>query len=300
MPNELNTPSEETLIRVALALEKLSPDAKIGNLGDLTTQAKTNLVAAVNENVTKLGEIPGIKNTLTQITYEGSGAHNSIYRGKYLGSSVTPAQYATISTGKFEDMYIGDYWTIGGTDYVIAAFNYYLGVGDTGVVVNHVTLIPRVALYNHVMNDTNITTGGYVGSKMYTEGLNQAKTKIKAAFPGRVLKHRKLLSNATVDGKASGWAWVDSEIDLMTEVMVYGSVVWGESTIGGSGYNIGVGKTQLPLFRFRPDMISMRSHVIWLSCVVSATNFASVHHNGFAYDDIAGYAYGVLPAFSIS
>lgn len=41
-------------------------------------------------------------------------AHNSIYRGKYLGSSVTAEQYLAISTGAFTDLYIGDYWTIGG------------------------------------------------------------------------------------------------------------------------------------------------------------------------------------------
>ena len=55
-----------------------------------------------------------------------AGAHNSIYRGKYLGSSVTAEQYTAISSGTFEDLYIGDYWTIGGVNYRIAAFNYYM------------------------------------------------------------------------------------------------------------------------------------------------------------------------------
>jgi len=187
-----------------------------------------------------------------------AGAHNSIYRGKNLGTSVTTKQYTDISNGTFEDMYIGDYWTIDGVNYRIAAFNYYMQKGDTATTVNHITLVPDTSLYNHVMNDTDITTGGYTGSKMYTEGLTQAKTTIKNAFSGHVLNHRKSLSNAVTAGKASGWAWVDSEVDLMNEVMVYGSVVWGESTIGGSGYNVGEGMSQLPLFVFRPDMISNR------------------------------------------
>ena len=228
-----------------------------------------------------------------------AGAHNSIYRGKNLGTSVTTKQYADIANGTFEDMYIGDYWTINSRVYRIAAFNYYRQKGDTATTANHITLVPDVSLYNHVMNDTNITTGGYIGSKMYTEGLNNAKTTIKSDFSGHVLNHRKLLSNATTDGKASGWAWVDSEVDLMNEVMVYGSTVWGESTIGGSGHNVGEGMSQLPLFVFRPDMISNRQ-TFWLRDVVSASYFAAVNSNGYASSHGASYASGVRPAFSIS
>ena len=229
-----------------------------------------------------------------------AGAHNSIYRGKNLGTSVTTKQYTDISNGTFEDMYIGDYWTIDGVNYRIAAFNYYMQKGDTATTVNHITLVPDTLLYNHVMNDTNITTGGYMGSKMYTTGLAQAKTTIKNAFSGHVLKHRKLLSNATTDGKASGWAWADSEVDLMNEVMVYGSIVWGESTVGGSGYNVGEGMSQLPLFVFRPDMISANRQYFWLRDVVSASSFADVDGTGYAYYPLASNALGVRPAFSIS
>lgn len=229
-----------------------------------------------------------------------AGAHNSIYRGKNLGTSVTTKQYTDISNGTFEDMYIGDYWTINSTVYRIAAFNYYMQKGDTATTVNHITLVPDTSLYNHGMNDTDITTGGYMGSKMYTTGLAQAKTTIKNAFSGHVLKHRKLLSNATTDGKASGWAWGDSEVDLMNEVMVYGSTVCGESTVGGSGYNIGEEMSQLPLFVFRPDMISANRQYFWLRDVVSASHFASVLSNGSAITYNASSAYGVRPAFSIS
>lgn len=226
-------------------------------------------------------------------------AKNSIYRGKYLGNTVTIEQYLAISSGTFTDLYIGDYWTIGGVNWRIAAFNYYRNTGDSLVPGNHITIVPDTQLYTHAMNDTNITTGGYVGSKMYIEGLEQAKTTIRGIFGTHLVKHRQILSNATVDGKASGWAWVDSEVDLMSEIMVYGSVVWGESTIGGSGYNIGVGKSQLPLFRLNPRMINTRQYY-WLRDVVSAATFAFVGIVGNAYYYSAGNAAGVRPAFSIS
>jgi len=51
------------------------------------------------------------------------------------------------------------------------------------------------------MNDTNITTDGYTGSKMYLEGLEQAKATINSVFGTHVLTHRKYLCNAVTDGK---------------------------------------------------------------------------------------------------
>ena len=226
-------------------------------------------------------------------------AKNSIYRGKYLGSAVTAEQYDAISSGAFTDLYIGDYWTIGGINWRIAAFNYYRNTGDSSLLSNHITIVPDTRLYTHVMNDTDITTGGYTGSKMYIEGLEQAKTTIRGIFGTHLVKHRQILSNAVTDGKASGWAWVDSEVDLMNEIMVYGSVVWGESTIGVSGRNIGVGKSQLPLFSLNPTMINIRQSY-WLRDVVSASAFAFVYFNGSAFYYFAGSANGVRPAFSIS
>ena len=228
-------------------------------------------------------------------------ARNSIYRGKYLGNSYTPAQQLAVSSGTFEDMYIGDYWNIGWVNYRIAAFNYYRNTGDANLPGNHITLVPDTQLYTHVMNDTNITTGGYTGSKMYTAGLEQAKTIINAAFPGKVLTHRQLLCNVTADGKSSGWAWFDSSVELMNEVMIYGCSVFGSSNLGGSGggYNIGVGKSQLPLFALNPKMINTRQ-MLWMRDVVSAAHFAHVSNNGHANYTSASGAFGVRPVFSLS
>ena len=46
---------------------------------------------------------------LANIFVNNAGAHNAIYRGKSLGSTVTTAQYATIKDGTFNDLYIGAY-----------------------------------------------------------------------------------------------------------------------------------------------------------------------------------------------
>lgn len=238
--------------------------------------------------------------TINAIATTGAGAHNAIYRGKSLGSAVTEVQWAAIKAGTFEDMYIGDYWTIGGVVYRIAAFDYYYRAGDTDMTTHHVTLVPDANMYTHVMNDTNITTGAYVGSKMYTEGLTQAKTTINSAFgEAHVLNHRQYLQNATTDGYASGGSWYDSTVELMTEQNVYGGKIFSNIQNGTALANsYTVDKSQYPLFAFRPDMISNRQW-FWLRDVVSASDFARVHHAGNATSSGASAAAGVRPAFSI-
>lgn len=234
------------------------------------------------------------------LSTSGAGGHNSIYRGKYLGDSVTAEQYAAIGDGTFDDMYIGDYWTIGGVTYRIASFDYYLRSGDTDMTTHHVTLVPDAPMYTHCMNDTNVTTGGYVGSKMYTTGLADAKTIINNAFgSAHILTHRKFLCNAVNNGKPSGCSWYDSTVELMTEQNVYGGKVLGVSNDGSTvPFLYTVDKSQYPLFAFRPDLIS-RNISFWLSDVASAILFASVGGGGHAASGGASSALGVRPTFSI-
>lgn len=237
---------------------------------------------------------------LSPMLYDNSGAHNAIYRGKYLGSSVTETQWDAISAGTFDDLYIGDYWTIGGVNWRIAAFDYYYNCGDTNFTKHHAVIVPDTVLYTHAMNDTNITTGAYVGSKMYTEGLEQAKTTISNAFgSSHVLSHRIYLSNATSNGKASAGAWTDSTVDLMCEHMVYGSGIFSPVSDGSTvPNNYRVEKSQLPLFAHNPRMIGVRS-TWWLRDVIASAYFAYVASAGSAASNVASYAGGVRPAFCI-
>lgn len=242
----------------------------------------------------------GSKTLAYPVPMANAGFHNSVYRGKSLGSTVTAAQWAAIKAGTFEDMYIGDYWTIGGIDYRIAAFDYYYKTGDTSCETHHVVLVPDTNMYTHVMNDTNITDGAYVGSKMYTAGLTQAKTTINNAFgSAHILKHRQYLQNATSNGISTGGAWYDSTVELMTEQNVYGCKIFGD-VVHGTTFpnNYTIDKSQYPLFKFRPDMISNRQW-FWLRDVANASGFANVNGNGAANHGNASSASGVRPAFSI-
>lgn len=238
------------------------------------------------------------------LNYSNAAAHNAIYRGKYLGASVTTAQWAAIKAGTFDDLYIGDYWTIGGVDYVIAAFDYYLNTGDSpAVTAHHVTIVPRKNLYNHVMNDTNVVTGAYVGSKMYASGLNSAKTTIANAFgSAHILTIRQLYTNATnADyGFGTGFAWYDASVFLMDEVNVYGGYVFTEmyrTTQWGSD-KYSVDNSQYPVFAFDKTMIHTRQDY-WLRNVADSGYFCSVDHSGLCSCHGASDSLGVWPAFNI-
>ena len=135
---------------------------------------------------------------------------------------------------------------------------------------------------------------------MYREGLESAKTTIKAAFSGHVLSHRIYLTNAVANGRASGGAWCDSEVDLMCEQMVYGSGIFSPVSDGAIvTTNSRVEKSQLPLFAHRPDLISNRS-TYWLRDVVTAALFALVYYYGYSTFNSANASFGVRPAFCIS
>lgn len=254
--------------------------------------------------------VEGTEAKIAPLLFNNAGAHNAIYRGKSLGSTVTTAQYAAIKAGTFDDLYIGDYWTIGDVNYRIAAFDYYLNCGDTNCTTHHVVIVPDTCLYNAQMHNTssggwesgaaNTTAGGYVGSDMYKSNLERAKTTIKSAFSGHVLKHRIYLTNAVANGRASGGAWCDSEVDLMCEQMVYGSGIFSPVSDGSNvPANYRVEKSQLPLFQHEPSRICNRA-TWWLRDVITASRFALVGNGGYAGSGSASDSLGVRPAFCIS
>ena len=222
-----------------------------------------------------------------------------IYRGKNLGAVVTEEQKANIKNGTFKGFFLGDYWTIGSYTWRIVDFDYWYNCGDTAFTTPHLVIMPDKPLYNAQMNETNITTGGYTGSLMYTENLDQAKTLAASAFGDLILTHREYLINAVTDGHASAGAWFDSTLDLPNEIMMYGCHVYAamnNGTVIPTNYTIG--KTQLALFTVVPKLISNRA-TFWLRDVVSSAAFAHVGYGGDANYNGASNSYGVRPVFAI-
>ena len=299
-----NSASAASSSQTAAASSASSASSSASTASSKATAAASSASAAASsatEAANSATEAAASADEAKTLLYTGAGAHNAIYRGKYLGTEVTDEQYAAISAGTFEDLYIGDYWTINGVNWRIAAFDYYYKCGDTSCTTHHAVIVPDTSLYTAQMNTSNVTTGGYVGSAMYTANLDTAKETISAAFSGHVLSHRIYLTNAITNGYASAGAWCDSEVDLMNENMVYGSAIFRpQNSLGATIPNsYTVEKSQLPLFAHNPSMIGIRT-TWWLRDVVSASSFALVAYLGFATYLYASYSRGVRPAFCIS
>ena len=259
--------------------------------------------------------------------------HNSIYRGKCLGTSITAAQWAQISAGTFDDMFVGDYWTISGQDWVICDFDYYLRCGSADITKHHLVIMPRssmnipagTALYgksgqtltlldgesatSKKWNPTNTTVGGYKFSRMRQTIMRAANTIVIGIFgSSHVESITVLYPDPASDGAgpASGWAWFDqaagndkekSICDLPNETQVYGQQVWGQgSAFGNMGYEVGIDKFQFAIFAHNRAFADIRA-IWWLRSVYSATYAAFVYIFGIANGYGASYAFGVRPRF---
>ena len=235
-----------------------------------------------------------------------AGYHNSIFRGKNVTSYLTDGTLFTrISSGSFEDLFVGDYIVKNNITWRIAGFDVYLHKGDTELTKHHAIIVPDKHLTTAQMNSSNTTVGGYVASSMYTNTLPSIlDTYITPVFGSHVIEIRNLLTkgiNATGynryginSGCSNDWAWYSRKVDLMNEVQVFGSIVWSSS-----GYETGSDNCQLPLFRLAPEFITNRSYWYWLRNITNASCFANVYYHGYGGNGNASATGGVRPCFYI-
>ncbi len=215
-------------------------------------------------------------------------------------SVVTLLLSIAIAAGTFDDMYVGDYWTINGVNWRVGGFDYLYRTGDVNLTKHHAVIVPDTSLGTGQMNATNTTEGGYAGSLMRTSGLDAAKATIEAAFPGHVLSHREYLTNAVLNSRPSGGAWFDSTVELMNENMVYGSGILRPVSDGVNVPNNSTTcRTLLPLFAFKPDLIYNVRATHWLRDVVSDASFAFVGGGGNAGTINASIVFPIRPYFLI-
>jgi hypothetical protein len=242
--------------------------------------------------------------------------HNGIFRGKDLTKVYTVAQiYSMVSSGKFDDLYLGDYFTVSITttlpdetvktenvSLMIAGFNYYYNCGNTALTKPHAVLIPRNYGFATTakMNETNTTEGGYLNSYMHTTVLPCYAESLQEALGNHVLTYRDILTNkvtataasmagAGFTGSATGWEWTYVTLQLMNEVQVYGTTAFSSSA-----YDVGVANRQLPVFKFITPVQYAR-YYFWFRSVVSSSYFAGCNSGGGADCYGASSALGVRP-----
>ena len=244
---------------------------------------------------------------------DGMQTHNNIFRGKNLGA-LNATHIANIQNGSFHDMFIGDYFSINGSNYVIAGINAKHLHGDNGPLGNHLLLMPdrfskledgtlmrgdgRTTKY---MNDTDITAGGFANTKLYMTYMPSIQKKLEADFGSHLLTFREIVStHVDASGAPDQAEWRDAKLAIPNEAMVYGSVLNGNNK-NGSWYNIGDDDVQLPLFRLNPDeFTNHRDVTFWLRDIHSTSEFAYVNGGGDAHwAGASGSGFGVRAFFLI-
>ena len=242
---------------------------------------------------------------LTSLGYANNAGNRNAMppRDRSLGAPTTE-HFEMIGSDKYNELFLGDYWTVEGVDWVIGDFKFWYNTGDVACTKPHVVVFPRNSLYTYKFNPTDTTAGGYVGSDLYKNGLTQAKQMVEAAFgSAHILNHRELLVNAVTNGAPTGTDWYDSTVELMNENMVYGGRQFSPMPNGATNplstcRNYTIDKSQLSLFRYEPWMICNRNWY-WLRDVASASRFAYVNSNGASDCNGAGNADGVRPVVGI-
>lgn len=281
-------------------------DVRIQDFGENANPDRNNdFVMSFNGNAE-------YKTRLRDIYYamvpDGAPQHNSVFRGKNLGA-LTATHIANIQNGTFRDMFIGDYFSINGSNYVIAGFDYKIGHGDNISLGHHALLMPDRwsktptetlqpnGSTTHYMNDTDTTKGGFVNTKLYKTYLPQIQTKLESDFGSHLMKFRELLTNSIDnDGAPNGWAWYDAKVSIPNEVMIYGSIAAGNNKNGG--FNVGDDTSQLPLMRLNDaERNNHRAGAVWLRDIHSASGFAFASSNGGATWNCASWTWGGVRAF---
>ena len=121
--------------------------------GNLSTAALNKLMSKTYGLDQGTKTLPAAINELyTGAARNNAGGHNSIFRGKNLGTSYTSAMSKAIQAGTFDDLFVGDYLTINGTVYRVAGFNLGKQIGDKSSLGNCMCLVPDSALYNAQMH----------------------------------------------------------------------------------------------------------------------------------------------------
>ena len=238
--------------------------------------------------------------TLESLSTNSIPFHNSYPRCKYLGTTITSAQNTAIKNRTYDDLFIGDYWTINGVNWRIVAIDYYYNVGDTNFDKGNIIVMPDTILYNAQMNSADTTAGAYAGSVMRTQNLNSARTIAQNAFDSHLANHRIMLANAVDSSGPSNWTWYDSDgVELPNEVQIYGTRVWGSAL---KGFDVATQKQQFPLLALAPQFVNTRQSY-WLQDVSSysvSSHFAYVAHDGLAITYDASNSIGVRPSVTLS
>lgn len=230
--------------------------------------------------------------------------HNAIARGRDITDYWKSGDMSiAIKNGTFKNIYVGDYIMVPITidlieynvKWIVAHLDYFWHGDDMDTSEHHVVMIAAdVVQQGAQMNEEATTEGGYFGTKLWKEVIPLYDNALSEAFgKDHVLNHRELLSNmVSEDGKAASTEWANVKSNIPTELMIYGTTVFGGP--------FDVGNKERQLAYFKNHKFSDGRKWFWLQSVASNTSFAQAGKNGeptFGEANVKDAAGGIRPYF---
>lgn len=281
-------------------------------------------------------------NNLQDIATDTVEWHNSHYRGINLISTGHFADMAALLTAiraqDWSDIYIGDYveltFTYEGASrtvkFYVGEIDKFYKVGNASLETHHLVMVTGDLGINQVMNDSNTTAGGYVGSKAHTVTLPALYAILNPLFNNAILTHREHLSNTVLSaqtvslslddgngavtyscnnfpvyssgdpntpGCVTAGNWYDCNLVLMSEIEMFGSNRFASSGID----DIMCPEGQIAAFKYNRNLQTLNRTInTWLRNVNSASRFCICHNRGLSSRYDASYtAIRLRPRFLI-
>ena len=186
---------------------------------------------------------------------------------------------------------------------VFAHFNLFYsgGLPDVGVpyteddyantMTPHIACIicdlPDCAMYS----SNNEVVAGYLNSYMQKTFLSErvltALSDIGITISDHLVPNRKLLTTSVTNnginrhgsstGCSNNWAWEYAYISLMSEIQLFGSIVWSST-----GFETGEANEKLAIFNFIKPNKLFGCKTIWLRDIASGTEFSILSKHGQA------------------
>ena len=259
--------------------------------------------------------------------------HNSHYRGINLISDGHFANMAALLTAiraqDWSDIYIGDYveltFTYEGASrtvkFYVGEIDKFYKVGNTSLETHHLVMVTGDLGINQVMNDSNTTAGGYVGSKAHTVTLPALYAILNPLFNNAILTHEEHLSNTVLSaqtvslslddgngavtyscnnfpvysrgdpntpGCVTAGAWYDCNLVLMSEIEMFGSNRFSSSGID----DVMCPEGQIAAFKYNRNLQTLNRTInTWLRNVNSASRFCYCNNYGFSVRLDAAFTY---------
>ncbi len=245
--------------------------------------------------------------------------HRSIYRGKFLGNSFNDDQKTAVQMGNFNDLFLGDYWNINGTNWVIADFDYWMDLNiysrNETIYKHHLAIIPSPSLNGtdgypktYAYEEEDLSTKGYILSKLRTAVSSVSiQSLIESAFGQEYLL--KIPEYLTCRKEHDSHFDVDSQTDLFYELptlyMLTGMAGFLTTEYTSDPRLItgdpGTGRSQLALFRVSPDYL-ITQNGFWTRTLVgsSSKNFVVINKDGLPTNPVPGNSYELRPFFGIT